>query len=271
MTQSINAEDERVPLIRGLCGGFLFAIPIIYTMEVWYLGYTMPLARVAGFFALGYVLAVGLNYFSGFRDNKRWSVVCSDAAVTLAVGVLVSAVMLLLVGVITLVTSWAVALSHVAILAVPVSIGVALSRTQLGAGDDVEGEANVWVDIGTTLMGALFTGLSVAPTEELMAIAEQGSLLHLLATVTLSLTLSYAMVFLAGFAGGSGAQRSASPLHSPLGETLLSYVLSLAVAGALLGFLGYFQGTPSPFHVLTMVVVLGLPTTLGGAAGRLIL
>lgn len=269
-------NDELVCLIRGACGGFLFAVPIIYTMEVWWLGHTMPTHQALGFLAFGYVLALGLNLFSGFRADTRLREVFGDAIVALALGIVVAVVMLTLVGVINGGTVPRTAIGQIAVLAVPVSIGVSLARSQFGDTDLPDAEpATGWmanlVDIGTTVIGAVFTGMAIAPTEEIIVIVEHGTLGHSLATVALSLLLSYAMVFVAAFSGGSSRETRHGPLQTPLGETFVSYALSLAVAGALLVFLGYFEGQPSAGNMLTMLVVLGLPCTLGGAAGRLLL
>jgi uncharacterized membrane protein len=59
-------------------------------------------------------------------------------------------------------------------------------------------------------------------------------------------------------------------LQSPWGETLLAYGIALGVAFAcVIGFHGVGPAD-SPFSTLALVVVLGLPATVGGAAGRLL-
>ena len=81
--------------------------------------------------------------------------------------------------------------------------------------------------------------------------------------------ISYAVVFVAGFAGQDRRRRQRGLFQDPLTETLVTYVVALLVAGLLLWV---FQRDLSPADdLLTRSVVLGLPTAVGGAVGRLAL
>jgi uncharacterized membrane protein len=61
-----------------------------------------------------------------------------------------------------------------------------------------------------------------------------------------------------------------SLVQSPVAETVLTYSVSLVVALALLWFLGERESVAGAENLLAATVVLGLPTAVGGAAGRLV-
>lgn len=274
------SQDERVSLVRGICGGCVFALPVLYTMEMWWLAHTMPSWQVVLFWLVGYGLAVGLNYVSGFRADLDWSEVLQDALVALGLGALIAWVMLSALAVLTLDTSLPVVLKAVLILSVPISIGVSLARSVLG-GHGSQGEpgepaheVSAWkadlADLGMTLVGGIFLGLSVAPTEEILTIASQARWWHVASIAALSVGLSYAMVFMAHITGQPRRLKSKGSIQSPWGETIVAYAVSLGVAYGLLWFLGYLKDGQSLAETLRMAFVLGLPVTLGGAAGRLV-
>lgn len=275
--QQGTAREEWIALVRALCGGFIFAVPIIYTMEVWWLGHTLPLWKVLTILAAGYVLAVGMNYFSGYREDASWGEVFEDAMITQAVGIVVAFVMLVVMGVVTTASSLRVVLGQVSMLAVPIAFGASVARSQFLRAEEDDGEPppSGWKadlrDLGMTVLGGTFIGLSIAPTEEVLMIASQSNLARLIAVVALSLLLSYAVIFAADFSGQSQRRATEGALQSPLAETFFSYVVSLGVSFVLISFLGFISGADSLLEVIAMVVVLGLPVTLGGAAGRLLL
>jgi uncharacterized membrane protein len=65
--------------------------------------------------------------------------------------------------------------------------------------------------------------------------------------------------------------RPKGPFQSPLTETLLAYFVSLAISlGAVFLFGHVAPGDPLG-SIATQVVVLAVPTAIGGAAGRLVL
>ena len=91
----------------------------------------------------------------------------------------------------------------------------------------------------------------------------------LLALLAASLLLSYAIVFQAGFADQRLRQQQRGLFQHPLSETAAAYLVSLLVSVAMLWFF-HQLGPADPWHLwLQYTIVLGLPATIGGAAGRL--
>lgn len=276
MPQTLAEADRRllVDLTRGICGGCLFAMPMIYTMEMWWLGYDTPTGEAASYlFATG-VLAFGLNALSGYREAHGVLVDAGDALISVALGILVSVVLLAAIGEIDVGNSMLVGFRQTLLLAIPVSVGVSISRAQLGNGND-DGDDLVRAPSGRILLhrlgiaaaGALLLGMSAAPTEEIRMIASRIEWPHLLALSALSLGLTWATVFVAEFP----EQASRVSGRSPWGETVLVYAIGLGVSAGLMTAFGYLRGDGSAAEGLAVVITLGLPTTLGAAIARLTL
>jgi putative integral membrane protein (TIGR02587 family) len=289
MASDVDPQDSQDPqppsgdpvvggaaLVRGLCGGFLFAVPIIYTMEVWWLGHSLVLWKVLAILGLGFVLALGLNYYSGFREDTAWPSVLQDAVTSLGIGFVVAFVMLFTMGVITTDSTPSLALRQITVLAVPISFGVSIARSQFvqqhrDQDDQLHGWRADLRDLGLTVFGGAFIGLSIAPTEEVLVIVTQSNLWRLLVVMALSLLLSYGIIFVAEFYGQELRRETQGAFQSPLAETFASYVVSLGVSLALVLLIGFTSGDSTLWDLTAMVVVLGLPVTLGGAAARLLI
>lgn len=277
------SREDRVELehvLRGVGGGVLFSIPILYTMEIWELALSTPPWKILLLLALMLPLNTALNYASGFREEARWHLSLRDACEALAMGIVLGAAMLLLLGVNRLDTHPAHFLRQVLLLAVPISIGVSLSRSVLGekgeasAGEPTRKPQSGWRadarDMGMTVAGGIFLGYSVAPTEEIMRIAAHSSWGHLLAMMAAAIGVSYVILFEANFLGQSRRTAESGLNQSPWRETLIAYALALGVSVFLLFFLGFLTASASAYEALAMTIVLAFPTAVGGAAGRLI-
>ena len=57
-------------LVRGLCGGFLFGIPLLYTMEVWWIGASVPPPQLAGVLLTTLLGTYLLSRTGGFRKAQ---------------------------------------------------------------------------------------------------------------------------------------------------------------------------------------------------------
>lgn len=84
-----------------------------------------------------------------------------------------------------------------------------------------------------------------------------------------SLVISYAIVFQAGFSNQQKRRQQKGIFQRPISETVMSYLVSLLAATFMLWF---FQQLTlnDPWTIwLEHTLLLGLPATIGGAAGRL--
>lgn len=263
-----------VGLSRALGGAVIFSLPLLMTNEMWSAGIAMHPARLAVFCALALPLLVGLAWIAGFESSSGWRSATVEALVACAVAFPTVAVLLLLFGVIGPETSLKASLSAIALQALPAGIGALLARSQLGGQDEEREEERrrqSWGgELFTMLAGGLFLGLNVAPTEEVVQIAYKLGTWQPLLLVVLSLTFMHAFVYAVQFRG----QETRHPDTTPLGEffrlTVVGYVVVLAVSAYILWTFGRLDGKDLG-SMLAVVVVLGLPTSVGAAAARLIL
>jgi putative integral membrane protein (TIGR02587 family) len=285
--------DEGLALVRAASGGLLFGVPLLYTMEVWWIGSHTGPAQLLLLLGLLAVPLLALNATSGFRERRDASVaeVVEDTVEALAVGIVMTAAVLFLLRRITVDTPMAAALGQVVNECVPFCLGVGVARFLLqgdpgladddgdsdGDGDDSSVDSSsdeadldsTVADIGATALGAIFIGLSIAPTDEVPMLAAAMSPVWLVIVLAASLVVSYSVVFVAGFAGQDRRHEQTGLFQRPHTETLITYVVALLVAATLLWVFQRDLGPPA--DLLARIVVLGLPTAVGGAVGRLAL
>jgi putative integral membrane protein (TIGR02587 family) len=279
-------RDEIQDLLRAASGGFIFAVPLLYTMEMWEIGVTAELWKLLLFLGVAFAINLGLahSHSGGFKAETDWFATIEQAVDTLAVGLVGGALVLLVLNQVAFDDPPESILGRVLVQAVPLSIGAAVAAAIFGprgerTRDGDEGDGNdqsrtpsAWQaflsDVGATCLGAIFLAFSIAPTDEVSVLAIQLTPQHQVAVILLSLLLSYMIVFVSGFSASSRNQPG--PFQLPITETALAYSLSLLVSfGALLLFDRVELSDP-PAHILTLVIVLGLPATVGGASGRLV-
>ena len=284
-------------LVRGLCGGFLFGIPLLYTMEVWWLGTHSEHWRLLVILLFSFAVNWMLSYFAGFRKASPAMGGVTEALEAMALGVVAAAATLLVLGELHPALPLDTIVGKIAIESVPFGLGVSIANGLLGgagqgnegagegrptAGAGVGGDAAgqdagsqerqlspTLLDAGATVAGALFVCLSVAPTEEIPMLEGNLSPWWLIALIFFSLIVSYAITFEAGFVDQQARMNQQGIFQQPLSETVFSYLLSLIVAAILLWLFKQLE-FGDPWHVwLGRSVVLGLPAAIGGSAGRL--
>lgn len=268
--QLAREESYARGLARATAGAVIFGLPLMMTMEMWALGFHMDRLKLALFLAVIALTVFGLARFAGFRDDTDVADDLLDALAALAVGFVVSAVMLALFGLLTPATAPGEAIGMIAIQAAPASFGAVLANKQLrGRGED-EGEqkedrAGYLGQLFLMAAGALFFAFNVAPTEEMILIGFKMTAWHALALVAVSLAALHALVFAVGFAGQETHER---PLLAFFHFTLAGYGLALIVSLYILWTFGRLDGPLS--DTVRSVVVLGFPAALGAAAARLV-
>jgi uncharacterized membrane protein len=123
-------------------------------------------------------------------------------------------------------------------------------------------------DIAASITGATVFVMSVAATGEITMLPARLGPLQLLLLIAASLAMGYVILFAAGF--HEREVPAPSVFQSSLAEVLLTYSVSAVVSLLLLYLVGDPQTFDSFDSVLASTVVLALPASVGGAAGRLI-
>lgn len=270
-------RDEVDAVVRGACGGMLFGIPLLFTMEMWEIGAVASPLRLAGVLLITCLVVVLLIQVAGFRrtPDVRWTDVLTDSVKAVAIGLVCTAGALALLGEIGPSTPLAEAVGKVVYETAPFCLGVAVARHVFRKGrdeaDDGEPAAEqahpTLADLGATAIGALFLASNIAPTEEIPMLTAAMAPAGLLAVMATSLVVSYAIVYEAGFGDEDKRRQQQGVLQHPLTETAVAYVLALGVSALMLLFFGQLGDAPLAWG-LGQVVVLGLPAAIGGAAGR---
>src|SRR4028119_1435553 len=119
----LNEFDD---LIRGICGGFLFGIPLLYTMEVWWIGSSAEPVQIISSLAATFIGVLLLNRTAGFRKstNIRLKDAAMDSVEAMALGLVCALLTLILLREITFDTPWREILGKVIFEGMPFSIGV---------------------------------------------------------------------------------------------------------------------------------------------------
>ena len=282
-----NWRQEAEEIVSGASGGFLFGIPLIYTMEVWFIGSYVQPAILLSILAITFIIILLVNRIEGFRTKESETLpgAIAETIETLAIGITCALLMLVILQRIDWQTPLTEILGKIVFEGVPFSLGVAFSRSLLSGEAEVDSKQNsskspssnnralTWrdtsADLTATLIGALFIAFNIAPTDEVPMLAASASPLWLLLIMVISLVISYGIVFAAEFTNSDRRRQQQGLFQSPQAETVISYLVSL-VAGMLM--LWFFQkitfGDPW-FIWLRYGIILALPASIGGAAGRL--
>jgi putative integral membrane protein (TIGR02587 family) len=279
-------RQELNNIVRGISGGFLFGIPLLYTMEVWWIGSSVKPLRVLIAIILTFTIVFALNQTSGFRDSNNTQL--RDAFINsveaIALGLVCTTCVLVLFQEINLDTSVSEALGKLVYESVPFALGVALSNQFLKDSSDSEEENSdrqkhqpgsqkqlngTFADLGANLIGGIIISFSIAPTDEVPMLAGSTSGPWLLALIFASLLISYTIVFAANFSNQSKRRKQTGIFQDPFSETVITYLVSLVSAAAMLAFFDKLALGDPWSTWLSYTLVLGLPTTVGGAAGRL--
>ena len=265
---------------RSIAGGLLFAIASIYTMEIWWQGYTTPPYVVLVTFLGALLVLVAYAHYAGMRDEKTLFSDVAEGVESLALGFLITALLLKLIGQLPSGISWFEAVARVVMVGVNASIGVAVGSTQLGkdpdegqdgeSGEKKESEekGSIGHEVVLSFLGAILISSSVAPTEEVLMIAVQAKPWEALVIAVLSFVIALGVVSYTNFKGSSSDGSVFA--GGPFGDACVTYAVGLLAAAALLWTAGRF-GETGFAATMNMIVYLGLPAALGASAGRMLL
>lgn len=267
---------------RGVAGGLLFSLPLLYTMEVWWSGFITHPARLLLYVASTFILLLAYNRYAGLREDAGFLEVVIDSVEELGLGIVLSAFILWLLGRINPAMPLIEIMGQIVIEAMTVAIGISVGTAQLGADSDAENnsgkkdeedkkeeEPDFLQQVVIAVCGAILIAANVGPTEEIVVLAAESTSLKLLALALFSLLIS---VLILNFSGFRGSNRFISGRGAPeiFRGAITTYAVALAASAAICWFFGRFDGA-SPEMIIGQTVVLGFPATLGASAGRLLL
>jgi putative integral membrane protein (TIGR02587 family) len=269
-------RDYAIGLARAFGGAIIFGLPLLMTMEMWWLGFYADPARLCLFLAINFLVIVGLSRFGGFERTVSLTEDVLDALAAYGVGIIASSVLLSIFAILTPAMPLSELVGKVAIQSIPASFGAMIARKQLAGGPGEEmGEeeerrrGGYGAELFLMIAGALFLAFNVAPTEEMILIAFMMSPVHALGLVLFTLMLLHAFVYALGFAGQEESSEGSGFGRRFVVYTLPGYGIALLVSLYVLWSFGRTDATDVE-HVAAMTVVLGFPAAIGAAIARLV-
>lgn len=276
MLESVGSElrDQ----IRGVTGALLvLGLTYHYTMETWWLAWTLPISYIFGFAVLGLALVVVATRASGFRHEERneenlrnsgWELAI-DFTEILFQSFVASYSILFVLGIIDHGTPLNIAVRLGLLEVVPLGIGAALANKVFGG--ESEKDANEEMvfpkNLGIFAIGSLFVAGSIAPTQEIELITTHMGWPRYLVLVVLTLVLVYLILYELDFKDQEG--RIAETVWVQIGTTCIVYAVGVTLSFFMLLGFGHFISAP----VIVMYqesVTLAFPASLGGAAAEVL-
>lgn len=261
---------------QGVAGGLIFALPLLFTQELWDATLSVDPAKLLLFVMFTIGLLLLYNRYAGLRRDASLGEVLIDSIEELGLGLVLSTAFLHLLGRIGPDDSATEILNRIVMEGMILAIGVSVGTAQLGAEDPDTGGGMDGDDAPDTptydypgqsaiaLCGAVLFAANIAPTEEVEMLARESSPIRLAAFALAAVGMGLVLLYFSEFRG-SRKHLPARSWRSVARDITTSYAASLAASASLLSF---FAGA-TPFFAA--VIVVSLPAMLGASAGRLLL
>jgi putative integral membrane protein (TIGR02587 family) len=277
---------------RGIAGGILFSLPLLYTMEVWWAGFSAHPWRLAAAVLTTLVLLLGYNRYAGLRSDASMLEVLIDSIEELGIGLVIATIILWLLGRIRLDMPANEIAGKIIVESLVVAIGVSVGTAQLGGGDN-ESDDDTGMDSSTgtgspanpeqtadtgasflgqlvlAFCGAILIAANVAPTEEIIMLAVEIETWRLLGLAIFSILVSTLIIYYSDFRSTQRLVLNRS-FFTVFSDAIITYAVALITSAVLLWFFGSFDGF-APVTCLSATVVLGVAAVIGASAGRLLL
>jgi len=286
---------------RGVAGGLMFSLPLLYTMEVWWTGFIAHPWRLCAYVLVTFLLLLGYNRYAGLRREASLMEVAIESVEEMGIGLLIAGLVLFLLGRITFEMPMNEIAGLIVVEAMTVAIGVSVGTAQLGAGgkedESLEGDSvkqpqhsanrraqnkvpgegaradKKEIHFGGQMVlafcGAVLFAANLAPTEEIVVVAIETSWMKIVGLALISLLMGLLILHYSEFKGAQEFVHKDGHSAILLG-TVITYAIALATSALILWFFGRFDGV-TLYIALAQTVALGVAATLGASAGRLLL
>ena len=267
---------------RGITGGLLFSLPMLYTMELWWAGFIANSLQLILYFIIGIGLLLIYNRYVGIREDHSFFEGLLESLEEMGMAILVTIFILWLTGRITPLMSLNEISGKIVVEAVTVAIGISVGKSQLGKEEDDKDEedndnqkqSSVKPDliraIGIALCGAILIASNVAPTDEVVVIALEAEAYKLFLIALLSIGIGGAVLYYINFTGTEKFVLKPHHHRKAFAGTIIMYAIALSSSAFMLWFFGRFEGL-SLYGIISETIVLGFPAALGASAGRLLI
>ncbi len=260
---------------RGLAGGLLFALPMLYTMEIWWTGFLASPLRLTVGLAATFGLLILYNLFAGLRQDASFAEVLIDSVEELGLGLSCAALLLWLLGRIEPAMNLPEIIGKIVSEGLVMAIGFSIGTAQLGKRAKPENgsqpgyrQIDPWGHLALAACGAIVFGANVAPTEEIVTLGQEMSLTGLISLMVLTVLVGAMILHYSDFTASRAG--SDAGLGAVVMSTTSTYAVALLTAAGMLWFFGRFDDEAAAM-MCAQTVVLGFATMLGASAGRLLL
>lgn len=269
---------------RGITGGLLFSLPMLYTMELWWIGFISGPLPLLLYFVVGLFILMVYNHYVGLRsDHSLWEGLV-ESIEEMGLAILLTFFILWVTQRITPQMSIDEISGKIIVEAVTVAIGISVGKSQLGSNNEDDGSddeddkdeignldgAHILRTINISLCGAILIASNIAPTEEIVVIALEAPVIKLLIIALLSIGIGGAVLYHINFTGAKKWVAQPTNKWDVFSGTIIMYAVSLTASAFMLWFFGRFEDA-SLYAKVAETVVLGFPAALGASAGRLLI
>ena len=268
---------------RGITGGLLFSLPMLYTMELWWAGFIANSMQLVIYFMVGICLLMLYNRYVGIRNDNSFIECLLESFEEMGLAIILTIFILWITGRISNVMSLSEISGKVIVESITVAIGISVGKSQLGSDKNDEEDEKV-IDqekedssppdliraISIALCGTILIASNVAPTEEVVVIAMESEVYKIFMIAVLSIGIGGAVLYYINFTGTEVMRVEPGQHKKALAGTLIMYAIALSSSAFMLWFFGRFTGLGLE-GIVAETVVLGFPATLGASAGRLLI
>ncbi|MGH6707195.1 MAG: TIGR02587 family membrane protein [Sphingomicrobium sp.] len=261
-----------VALSRALAGALIFCLPLLMTMEMWWLGFYFEPWRLMQFTIANIAILYGLSRVAGFEESHNWVDDVLDAFAAYFVASLTAALILWMIGAIRPQMTPGEVVGMVAVQAVPASFGAMIGAKLMGEGEAIE-QSEHWRktysgQLFLFLAGALFLSFTVAPTEEMILVSFQMNPWQSMAMMLASVAMLHAILYVVEF---HGQKRRFSNTHGEafFRQTLPGYAIAVGASAYMMWSFGRLDGLDIGMAVMA-VVVLAFPASIGAGIARIV-
>lgn len=264
---------------RGIAGGLLFSLPMLYTMEMWWTGFIAGPLELIIYLCVGIFLLMMYNHYVGLSHDHTWKEGLVESMQEMGLGLVLTIFILWITNRIGHSMSLDEVLGKTIVESVTVAIGISVGKTQLGGNADqevedtkeeIEREPHLLRSVNIALCGSVLVASNVAPTDEIVSIALESPAWKLFMVSLVSIGIGGAILYYINF---KGAKQWVVEPDTPWGVVsgvFIMYAVALISSAFMLWFFGRFEGLAFP-AIVAETVVLGFPAALGASAGRLLI
>jgi putative integral membrane protein (TIGR02587 family) len=271
--------------VRGVTGALVVSgVTILLTIEMWWLAWQRPASHLIVYTVIGLGIVLFITRSSGFRveeeneDNPEYDLarLTVNFAELVLQSVFAAVGVLFVYGVLDLASSLHVVARAALLQVVPLGFGAALANRLLHEAEDDEEDSaeqqSLRANVAIFAAGAIFFSLPLGASIEVNVLAANAGWPRLAAIVSMALVMAYLILYELEFRGQSrrrSGERKLREMLTHVGQTCIVYAVGVAVSALLLWGFGYL--TYSVTVDVQKILVLSFPTTVGGAAARVIL